>query len=367
MSGHPNFIHSDWYKPLLGIISGYLVMKNFQHLSKQIRHVLVVFIVVNFLAFFFQYSFFGWNTWIGIFGLTSKILFGILIISQIGEKSGKIFFNSIFIICFISIPLMVLKWVGYPTPNLFPVPIESNFSSIIIFVHSMESIRNNGIFWEPGAFAGYIIMIWLIKGNIISIKHFRVKTVVIGLALLSTMSTTGYLVAAIILSKEIFASKISGIIKLSLFATIFGLFFVVYKELEFLDNKIKNQIEHTENIAGDYDKGRFGALIFDLHYIKKHPLFGNGLHERTRYIDHRWAASIGGHGNGMSNYIVRMGLVSFVIFFYFLLTNKKNSSRIFLGVILLLLLNSEQYFDYPFIFGLMIISTTNIIVKKENI
>lgn len=58
--------------------------------------------------------------------------------------------------------------------------------------------RNSGIFWEPGAFQGFlnIAVLTSIEGNI---KYKRLKLITLIITILSTMSTTGYIVLAFIL------------------------------------------------------------------------------------------------------------------------------------------------------------------------
>lgn len=365
MSGHPNFIHASLYKILLSVFSLYLLLDYITKSAPKNNKYLITFILLNFLAFYYQYLFFGWNTWLGIFGLCSKIIIGYFIFLRLGQYVGTILFNSMFLIGLISLPLMLLNWLGYQIPNIFPITnLDNDFLSILVHVQIKNHPRNCGIFWEPGAFAGYIILVWLIKGDVSAIKHYKFKSLVFVLTMLSTMSTTGYLLSAIIFLLELFKFKVSIISKLSLTILFAAIFYLVYSKIEFLDSKINDQIEHTQSVAGDYDKGRFGAFIFDLQYIEKHPLFGNGLHEKTRYIDHKWAANIGGHGNGMSNYIARMGLISFCAFLYFIYRQNLHNQKVLW--VLLLLINTEQYFDYPFIYGLLVASSNLSLSIKTN-
>ena len=60
-----------------------------------------------------------------------------------------------------------------------------------------------------------------------------------------------------------------------------------FDKFDFLGEKIKHQASEAQirKETGEFEGGRFSALIFDMKYIKKHPIIGNGFHESTRYAD----------------------------------------------------------------------------------
>jgi len=84
------------------------------------------------------------------------------------------------------------------------------FNSIIIWNVRNGEIRNSGPFWEPGAYGGYLLLIPLFFLNEpdFFLKNKR-KSLVLFLALLSTMSTTAYLSIGIYLVYLDFESKLS--------------------------------------------------------------------------------------------------------------------------------------------------------------
>ena len=104
-----------------------------------------------------------------------------------------------------------------------------------------------------------------------------------------------------------------------------------------------------------------------MKYIEKHPMFGNGLIEQTRYADHRhlWGMSLG-HGNGFSNYMAQMGLVA--MFVYLLLLYKSVKGNIFskwlVVLIVVLLLQGEQLLNYPLFLSLPFIIYS---IRNDNI
>ena len=84
---------------------------------------------------------------------------------------------------------------------------------------------------------------------------------------------------------------------------------MTYVEVDFLGDKVSRQLENAQFLE-DFSPDRFGALLFDLHYIEKSPWFGNGFHESTRYADHpHLQGEALGHGNGLSNFVATLGTV----------------------------------------------------------
>ncbi|MBU6158235.1 MAG: hypothetical protein KGP35_04295 [Bacteroidetes bacterium] len=215
-------------------------------------------------------------------------------------------------------------------------------------------LRNSGMFWEPGAFAGYLVLallfIVMLNGQF-SIGKYRYEVLLIVLALFSTFSTTGFLTLAFLLLMYLFQNFQGG--KYIILPFIIFLFSHFYTQFEFLSDKIEHQF--TEAIAlenSDVSNTRFGALKMDMQYILEQPFWGNGLDKKIRYRFHPLIEDEIGHGNGMSNFIVWWGIPFFLfwisaayLFFY------RNSQSVFTSLsavsALLLLLQGEQFLDYP--------------------
>lgn len=83
--------------------------------------------------------------------------------------------------------------------------VDSRTETILGFTYkhflynSIFASRNSGIFWEPGAFQFFLnlglIFVFESEG---SIKNYRIKQIILTVAVLSTQSTTGYLILALI-------------------------------------------------------------------------------------------------------------------------------------------------------------------------
>ena len=112
-----------------------------------------------------------------------------------------------------------------------------------------------------------------------------------------------------------------------LFGLIFGFFLIAYSvyNIPFLREKINKQTEVAviSSDNSEFNGERLGALLFDLYYIKKHPLIGNGWHATTRYADHpllmeKELNGTIGNGNGFSNVLASMGIPFLVIYLFML-------------------------------------------------
>src|SRR5690606_14750667 len=112
----------------------------------------------------------------------------------------------------------------------------------------------------------------------------------------------------------------------------------------------------------DFRNSRLGAMLFDLHYINKHPIIGNGFHISTRYEDYPYLLLIMnegedlGHGNGFSNYLASMGIPFMIGYLCLIFASmvKVDKKFAFLIVsIVFLNLQGEQWLNFPLFLGLV--------------
>ena len=101
--------------------------------------------------------------------------------------------------------------------------------------------------------------------------------------------------------------------------------------------------------------------MVDLYYSVKHPLIGNGLHERTRLADHQYLVAMFARGeeamagNGFSDTVAKWGLIfCFVYGLIFFKTNKELDAKrkLFFLLLLCVILQGETFMDYPLFLGL---------------
>lgn len=315
-----------------------------------------VFALTFISVYVIQFFVLGDASWLGLINNLLKMFFFSFVLFLLDGKFKYYYFNVMFYLSLIG--LFFLSWSAITGIFIDLIP-DGGVTNLIIANFETERWRNSGPFWEPGAYGGYLMLIPLFFLNELDyFKKHRFKTSILFLSLLSTMSTTAYLALGIYFGYVAFKSKL----KILLVPVFLLLSVVVYSEFSFLKVKIIEEIERAETLDGEYHGQRFAVFLFDLQYIQKHPFIGNGFLETTRYADHLYLIEafhnkdVEGHGNGFSNFIASMGLITFIL--YFLLIYKKNKDHMsrmdllfYLGMIGLLL-NGEQFLYYPIFLGL---------------
>jgi len=221
--------------------------------------------------------------------------------------------------------------------------------------------RNCGMFWEAGAFAGYLIFAMLFS---LPVKN-RYSTFyfwVLAITLLSTQSTTGYVALVIVLVGYFLSSglRLSLPLRNSLrFALLAILAFgaiSTYSQLPFLKDKIVSQIIYTENEDKYWQLTRFGNAIFDIEYIVERPIFGWSLSDRTRDVEDEFILTA--QGNGLTGATVRLGMTGVIMYFVLVYEGfkkrlKKHVLATIATVCIATLLVGEQFLLYPLFLILM--------------
>lgn len=233
-----------------------------------------------------------------------------------------------------------------------------------------DSHRNSGFFWEPGAFAGYLVLALLLLSFVRPsfAGRGRRSIVILTAAALSTFSTTGYLalpVALLVNTSVVDSIRTLRVQRAALIvgAVILGAAVSAgpwIAEQGFLIPKLVQQYEQVRDREPMWELTRYGSLIFDLEYIRQRPLLGWGLHPETRYSLHPGTLAAGKQGNGMSDFTVKLGLTGLLCYLTFVATSFyrmsvfRNTLHVALGAaVVLVLLNGEAFLNYPLFLCLM--------------
>lgn len=360
LSGNPFFTDQGFSKMLLvaysAIFSIYVLEKMGWMLSMKIvdkLFVLIVFILTIVIA---QKNALGFVSYPGVFALLLKILLGLFTIYFYQLKKMDVLDTYIKILAFlslISIPFYILNQFGF-------YGFEFNeIKTIILFTFREKishegNVRSSGMFWEPGAYAGYLLLALLfiaLKNGKFTLGVYKKESFWIVIALITTQSTTGYLILLLILSMHALQNYKWG--KIVVFPAILLISLGAYTSLPFLKDKVEQQfITSTEMSKGDVSNSRFGSLKMDMEYIRAQPLIGNGLDIKTRYRFHPEVTEDIGNGNGMSNFLACWGVPFFLIWLYFVyksalnVSQSKNIAIVFL-IFIILLLQGEQFLNFP--------------------
>lgn len=363
-SGNPLFTEMGYSKTLLVFYTMVFVFYifsfvNYNYIKIKLQQILIVGIFVAILITY-QEILLGFVSFPGVFALLLKILLGLFTLIFYRAKQIGFMHSYIKIMTFlamISLPFFVLNQFGQ-----WGIQLENEFLKSFLFYTSYPEeiytvsflIRNPGMFWEPGAFAGYLLLAILfivIKNRSFSIGLYKKEVVWIILGIITSQSTTGYFLLAIVIllltwNKYRWSRII--VVPLSLF-----LIYWIYDNIAFMGNKLEEQ--YTQAIAmgeNDVSNTRFGSLNMDMQYILSQPFTGNGLDVSTRYRFHPGVTEDIGNGNGMSNFIAIWGIPFFLFWLYsvyrytYIYTQKKSIS-LFVLTILVLILQGEQFLNYP--------------------
>lgn len=321
----------------------------------QIYSKVVFFLTIVFL---FQLAELGFVSLLGILNFLVKIFTGGLIIYYFKEKFSESLFKVLYFLSFLSLVFYIfINFAGFSFPK---INLSEYGQSYLLYTTAFHPSKNMGMFWEPGAYAGILTLCLALNFNHLHYywKSHRLKLIIIIITLLTAQSTTGYLAGFVILLFYFISNK-NKIVLVFVMPLIFAMGGYIYQSTDFLKEKIEWQFEKSqEQDVGEFSNTRFGSMVFDWYYIKKHPLIGNGMHEKTRYADHpdfSTGAEGVGSGNGFSNFLASMGvffIIGYFIFLYKAFSKEGYQYAIMISVIVLLNLQGEQWFNFPIYLGL---------------
>jgi len=241
--------------------------------------------------------------------------------------------------------------IGYRAPTFIFYTFDYSF-----FTEASGVYRNAGFAWEAGAFVIYVnlalIFNLFLNINNENIKVFSFKNLILILALITTFSTTGYIVFFITIIVFIWNSKSLSIYKYIVLGVFLFLSLTLYKSTEFLESKINSQIGEAS-----ISQNRFGAALLDLQDFSKRPFFGWSRDTQLLFSnDDLYAAH---RPNGITNLLRSYGAIYFIVFFTLMFLSfkklgnlstmaNKNAFAIFLIATILISAFSQLIFDNIF-------------------
>lgn len=194
--------------------------------------------------------------------------------------------------------------------NLKLDPSSKYPQSLILYTHERDiamGIQRFAGFWhEPGAYAvllGYCICFNTLIKNKLNSK----ENLVFLIGFLATLSTTAYLAISICLyAYFLLFIKRKSLLKLLILPVLILSFIYFYKKLDFMEDKIEEQIEiqMAPDISGTKTSGRFLGFRKSFNVIKTYPLFGRGLSTKTQAE----ITSAEDTGYGWPGYYARIGI-----------------------------------------------------------
>lgn len=342
---------------ILGAICLFYMIRNLEKLKvNKILICVLSYIVVGCL----QYHYYGYFNKRAILEIPLLLLSGYFIVNYLGKKFPFIYFNLLFYFSVISLFFFgVMILTGF-VPNL-SIFDKVGYHSVFVYSirdNEISDLRNCGPFWEPGAFGGYLVCIGILFFNRLDWlwKTYKRKCVVILIAIFTTFSTQTYvclfLLFVFYILRRTSGAKLFGGIILSVAISV-----TVYTSLDFLGEKIENQLKLTKDIDNDSlnSANRFTTFLVEWSIFSKAPFIGNTNNPNILYKDYPFISWVveenGGYGSGsgISTNLAIYGMYPFLIWLFFLFKNFKErmgvKSTLMCICLLLLLGNGEQYSD----------------------
>ncbi len=368
MSGIPFFYKSDL---ALLVPSAFLSFAVYALRRRQIDRHSFIYFAAMFIVLYAQmikFDFFPVKVYLGIF---LRIFFAYFVIRAVGSRFIKIFINvivaSTIISYFFYFPsyLPGIERTFISISPYFDTPFRNHNAAYMywpgLILYNINSkggspplLRNSGPFWEPGAFAGYLVV--ALAFNIIIYKTFfnkKGKHLLFGL--LTTFSSTGYVALFAILIFYIMV-KAEFVYKMILIPILIAVSIVAFTSIDFLGEKISENAD----ISGNTHNTRFTSAMLDLNDTYENPLLGLGRSGETRFKGSLYAHE-NHRNNGTSGFLATYGIPFFILYFFFIylgisklckIYNMKSIFALYFVILLLLIGFSEVYFFYPFFYGL---------------
>ncbi len=330
--------------------------------------------IINLLLYFFVFTMVILFT-IGTFHLfpritvqsfTKKVIISFFVIVLVNKKFFKIYINVLF---FLSVSSLIIFALSLLFPSVFAFFIKlSNYFPIQrtdIYLHYPKNIlihnfwqidwyRNSGAFWEPGANAGFTLLALAFNLFIVEKKLLTVKNIIFLLAVLSTLSTSGYLNLFLLIFFYLLHDRKERVLHYIYLILILVILAYSFTNIDFFGEKIIKQYE--EIASGDPRISRFASAEIDLKTFIKYPLSGYPMVDINKgnfqELDFRT--------NGLFILLSKFGIIFFIFYFYqiyqgfkfvLLMNNVKRNNiwkiSLFFVVFLALLSFSENYFERP--------------------
>lgn len=230
----------------------------------------------------------------------------------------------------------------------------------------MDFYRNCGIFHEPGAYAHWLVFC-IGLNSIFQRKYINRKNIIMSIILITTFSTTGYLMLFMLLVYWIGIFGRNRLLNIILIGIFVYLSYYTFNTTDFLGKKINDQLDNygTGSLEGRYSTGRILPIRKALSMIAKNPITGRGIISASAEMDKRSSEYIGTASLGV---IAKYGVIFGVLYWLFLYRGirrliyyhggKQVYANFFFAAIVLGGLSQIFFFDaitfQLFLFGLLV-------------
>lgn len=341
-------------------------------IHKFIAYYAIIFMVVQILQML-KFYYLPLSTYIG---LHIRIFYAYFTLRLVGERFFNYYINILFYSTIISfffyLPSYLPGFEHFLISSIAPIfenPLvnyDTHYTiapSVLVYTINTEGegmnglLRNSGPFWEPGAFAGFLV-IALIFNTIIEKSLYSKKNKILLLGLLSTFSSTGIIVIMFIIISYIMTSTSFSVKAIVIPFLLFGAVYA-FTSIDFLGDKITGKMDIEEATYNN----RFVSAYLDFKDTLENPLLGLGRSATTRFkgVTDELATH---RNNGVTAFLVYYGFIIFIAYFYLIYYSFVKMCRFYnyntkfalYGILMIFLIGfSEGFFTRPLFWGLTMV------------
>ena len=371
VTGMEYFHRSQNYILIGFVISCICFFKQGEKLNREFAIVALLFLVIE----SFQYVVFGGFNVRTFSGTYIRLFLAFSVVTLLKKKFFLYYVNVIYWLSVISLFFYAatlipgvnefyVDYLGNLIPNLFEQDgFYTQNKNIIVYnfnVFALESYRNSGPFWEPGAFAIFL-MIALLFNTIYEKSLWSKKNLIFVISIITTFSTVGYLCLFVFILYMNYSRLKKNFLYLIALIFLFFTSFFLYEYIPFLKSKIQMDIDY----GSETTSSRFGSAIADFNAFMRSPLLGYGrAGAKVDFRDEMFFEAEDHRNNGVFNLLVTYGIFIFLFYFFKIIQVFKSIAKyygfsnmyILSSVIIIILLGfSQGIFMRPFFYSFLFI------------
>ena len=215
------------------------------------------------------------------------------------DKFKKNFIICMVIISYVSLISFLIYTVNPSLFTIFPRFTNSQGRSSYFLVFSMVTnfiARNQGIFWEPGAFQFFLCLAYIFELSNDRVQPRKWILILFLITFASTISTTGIIVALLLVTYTMSRHRgKSNIIKaMVIISLLLSIFFSVLPYLDgqweyALVGKIQELFDYRPGIGSSSANIRMDSLYYPLNELTNSPIWGigrSGYEKLAQYTGH---------------------------------------------------------------------------------
>lgn len=339
-SGRGNSFVRNFYSLIIPDILGiYLLFKYRIGFSNKLIKFYIVFFIYVFINAIVEDGFFP----LFIFRYISLFFLAYVAVNIPRNKFFELFENVVFKLVVLSLilyPVLLFNYYGfYQLLSKFAIggisesEVHQKTAGIFFYVIEYDSRalipRNCGFTWEPGPFSGFIVVAMSVSLIINKMKVNFKRMFIYLLALITTMSTTGFISFFILVIW--YGSHLKK--KYFYIIPIIGIFVLLFVNIPFLGDKVETEMLHTEKVnqmikntryGSTYSPGRFVSFQIALLEFYKRPFIGYGGHWEGQTFAHYISIV-----NGFGIILARFGLFGAFLFIFLTIRSMRELSYTF--------------------------------------